>query len=77
MARIIDQRLTTTEAPTLTPTQRQAAQRRIAAARRHNPLRRVHLACGCPAIRDPLARTGDWLWCETCADHRRVVDVVE
>ncbi|MFL6075402.1 MAG: hypothetical protein ACJ73S_18585 [Mycobacteriales bacterium] len=40
-------------------------------------LRRVLLACEHGWARDPVARRGEWIWCEGCADFRRVTDTAE
>jgi hypothetical protein len=57
--------------------ERRRAQRRLTRRQAANPLRRVLLACETTYVRDPVAVTGDHLWCEAHADFARVVDVVE
>lgn len=58
--------------------ERELARARAAALRKieQNPLRRVELRCH-GWVRDALAQKNDWIWCEECADHRRVVAVEE
>lgn len=78
MARIVNSRLmTSTPArPVLTAADRRRAQRRLDRARARNPLRRVRLACH-GWVRDTSAVVGDWVWCEQCADVRKVAEVAE
>jgi hypothetical protein len=45
-------------------------------AEQKNPLRRVSIDCH-GWVRDALAATGEWVWCESCSDWRRVATVVE
>lgn len=52
------------------------AERKLARTQAKNPLRRVFLTCH-GWVRDPLAQVGDWLWCDECADNRRVTEVAE
>lgn len=60
----------------LNQAQRREAIRRAKEIARSNPLRRVRITCH-GWVRDPMAVVGDWLWCETCADSSRVIEVVE
>jgi hypothetical protein len=61
----------------LTDAQRRQAARELAKATARNPLRRVRLSCRHLWIRDPVAVLHDWMWCDRCADNRRVTEVVE
>ena len=50
---------------------------KMKAIQRSNPLRRVQSKCRHGWVRDPQAKIGDWLWCSTCDDLSRVIEVVE
>lgn len=76
MARIVNGGLQASGARSLTAAERRTAERRMAKARKDNPLRRVRLACHGP-VRDSTAVVGDWIWCEECADVARVNSVTE
>jgi hypothetical protein len=76
MTRIVNGSLRASANSTLTPAQIREAQRRLEKSARENPLRRVRLACHGP-VRDPSARLGDRVWCDSCADFAVVVSVAE
>jgi hypothetical protein len=76
MVRLVNQSLTASHAG-LSARDAERAQRRIARTTARNPLRRVHLTCEPVAVRDPLARLGDRVWCDGHADWATVVDVIE
>lgn len=76
MVRLVNQSLIASHAE-LSAQDAERARRRIARRTARNPLRRVHLTCEPVAVRDPLARVGDRVWCDNHADWATVVDVVE
>lgn len=76
MVRVVNQKLMETHAPELTPAQKAAARRNVEKIRRNNPLRRVRTDC-CGWVRDPLAITGERVWCEHHADWTLVVEHAE
>lgn len=77
MVRIVNQNIMSSgqEKP-LTPTQIKQAQAALKKAQEENPLRRVRTQC-CGWVRDPLAITGERVWCDTHADWTLVVEHAE
>lgn len=76
MARIVNAKLQAGRLKRLSAEQRREAARKIRARQAENRLRRVRLACH-GWVRDAVANEGDWVWCEGCADLRRVDEVAE
>jgi len=76
MARIVNATLMTTGGAVLNDGQRRAAARKVARVAATNPLRRVRLDCH-GWVRDSSAVAGDWLWCDACADLRKVLELKE
>lgn len=74
MARIVNSALMSRQATRLTPEQRRQALRLLAKAAQSNPLRRVRLDCH-GWVRDASAVKDDWIWCEKCEDHRKVLEL--
>jgi hypothetical protein len=67
---------TTVSGTRLDPAARRRAERRADRQAARNRLRRVRLSCH-GWVRDPAARVGEWVWCDSCADWRRVAAVAE
>lgn len=44
---------------------------------KENPLRRVLLKCPHGWVRDSQAMVSDWVWCKSCNDFSRVIEVAE
>jgi multidrug resistance efflux pump len=75
MVRLVNQSLMTSSQE-LTAKQVQAAKATLSQAKKDNPLRRVRTSC-CGWVRDPLARTGERVWCDAHADWTNVVEHAE
>ena len=66
----------TTSTRQLTAAATSRARHRLDRQTARNPLRRVRTDCH-GWVRDASAAVGDWVWCTSCADWRRVTELAE